>query len=372
MNKTNLPVPKNNATILVVDDSEEARDMLTLILSKNGYIVQAESDGQRAINRVQTDPPDLILLDIMMPEMDGHDVCSQLKQNEQTSDIPIIFISAKEDIENIVRSFYMGGIDFISRPFINSEILARIEAHIAIHHRKSDLKKQIDDLDAFAHTVAHDLKEPLSLVTGFADYLLEIDDLSNVEEVMEVLHHIKEAGHRAVNIIDELLLLSGVQKKDALLSPVDMASVVRKSQQRLEFMIAEYKGEIEMPSSWPIALGYGAWLEEVWVNYISNGLKYGGSSPKLRVGADEPANGMVRFWVSDNGQGIAPTQHAFLFTEYERLDQMHAEGYGLGLSIVQRIIHKLGGTVGVESALGEGSLFYFTLPAVPDALDIDL
>lgn len=372
MKTTDLPIPVNNVTILVVDDNKDTRDMLMLILTTNGYVVQSESNGKAAIDRVQAEPPALILLDIMMPGMDGYEVCSRLKQSEQTADIPIIFISAQDDVKNIVKSFYMGGVDYISKPFNTAEILARIEAHITIHHRKADLKKQIDDLDAFAHTVAHDLKGSLSLVTGFSDYLLEIGDLSNEKEVMEVLHHIKEAGRRAVNIIDELLLLSGVHKKDALLSPIDMGTVVRKSQQRLEFMIADYKGEIEMPMCWPIALGYGAWLEEVWVNYISNGLKYGGSPPKLIVGADESSDGMLRFWVSDNGKGISPAQQTSLFTEYERLDQMHAEGYGLGLSIVQRIIHKLGGTVGVESVLGEGSLFYFTLPAAPDAFDINL
>jgi len=365
----NLPIPTNNVTILIVDDTRDTRDLLTLILTSNGYTVRSESSGKQAINHVQETLPTLILLDIMMPDMDGYEVCTHLKQNEQTADIPIIFISAQDDVKNIVKSFYMGGVDYISKPFNTAEILARIEAHITMHHRKTDLEKQIEDLDAFAHTVAHDLKGPLSLVTGFSDYLLEIDDLSNTAEVLEVLLHIKKAGHRAVNIIDELLLLSGVKKKEALLSPVDMATVVRKSQQRLEFMIAEHKGYIQLPLEWPTALGYGAWLEEVWVNYISNGLKYGGSEPQLTLGAEALPNDIVRFWISDNGNGISPTQQAAVFSEFERLDQMHAEGHGLGLSIVRRIIHKLGGTVGVESIIGEGSLFYFTLPAAPDALE---
>ena len=365
----NLPIPTDNDTILIVDDTRDTRDLLSQILTTNGYIVQNESSGKQAISHVQKNPPTLILLDIMMPEMDGYEVCTHLKQNKETADIPIIFISAQDDVKNIVKSFYMGGVDYISKPFNIAEILARIEAHITIHHRKTDLEKQIEDLDAFAHTVAHDLKGPLSLVTGFSDYLLEVDDLSNTGEVLEVLQHIKKAGYRAVNIIDELLLLSSVDKKDALLSPVDMATVVRKSQQRLEFMITEHKGHIQMPFDWPTAMGYSAWLEEVWVNYISNGLKYGGSEPQLTLGAEALPNGMVRFWVSDNGDGISPTQQAALFSEFERLDQMHAEGHGLGLSIVQRIVHKLGGTVGVESVIGKGSLFYFTLPAAPDALN---
>lgn len=111
-----------------------------------------------------------------------------------------------------------------------------------------------------------------------------------------------------------------------------------------------------------MALGYTHWVEAVWVNYISNALKYGGSTPIIELGANEQ-NGMVRFWVRDQGPGIAPAEQRRLFVPFTRLRQVkHVEGHGLGLSIVQRIVTKLGGTVGVESAPGKGSLFYFTLP----------
>jgi signal transduction histidine kinase len=110
-----------------------------------------------------------------------------------------------------------------------------------------------------------------------------------------------------------------------------------------------------------MAMGYGPWLEEVWANYVSNGIKYGGTPPCLELGATMTGNGRVRFWVRDNGPGLPPEKLAVLFTEFIRLSELQIEGHGLGLSIVQRIISKLGGRVGVESELGQGSEFYFVL-----------
>jgi signal transduction histidine kinase len=134
--------------------------------------------------------------------------------------------------------------------------------------------------------------------------------------------------------------------------------------QRLAYMIDECSAEITLPDSWPIALGYGPWVEEVWVNYLSNALKYGGQPPRIEVGATVQADGTVRFWVCDNGPGLASEEQARLFTPSTRFDQVRAKGHGLGLSIVRRIVRKLGGQVGVESEIGQGSIFSFTLPGV--------
>jgi two-component system sensor histidine kinase/response regulator len=118
-----------------------------------------------------------------------------------------------------------------------------------------------------------------------------------------------------------------------------------------------------LPKTWPVALGYGPWVEEVWVNYLSNGLKYGGQPPRVELGATAQPDGQVCFWIRDNGSGIPPEAQTRLFTPFTRLDQVRAEGHGLGLSIVRRIVEKLGGQVGVKSEAGQGSVFTFTLPA---------
>jgi signal transduction histidine kinase len=130
-------------------------------------------------------------------------------------------------------------------------------------------------------------------------------------------------------------------------------------------MTAEYQAEIIKPSEWPVVLGHAPWVEEVWANYISNAMKYGGHPPRVELGATPLPNGSVRFWVHDNGNGLSPEARAQLFIAYTRLDKLRATGHGLGLSIVKRIVEKLGGTVGLESEdePGKGSTFSFTLPA---------
>ena len=132
--------------------------------------------------------------------------------------------------------------------------------------------------------------------------------------------------------------------------------------QRLSNLIHKYGAQIDLPESWPLAYGYGPWVEEVWVNYVSNGIKYGGRPPHLELGATILPDGMIKFWVKDNGPGIAPEDQAKLFIPHSRLDGVSAKGDGLGLSIVERIVTRLGGEVGVESEKGKGSTFSFTLP----------
>jgi signal transduction histidine kinase len=141
-----------------------------------------------------------------------------------------------------------------------------------------------------------------------------------------------------------------------------MGSVVGEVLQRLSPMIEEYHGEITLPKKWLTAVGYAPWIEEVWINYLSNALKYGGRPPHMIVGTTEQENGMVQFWVQDNGPGLSADSQSRLFTPFERLDQISLEGHGLGLSIVHRIITKLEGKVGLESEVGRGSRFWFSLP----------
>jgi signal transduction histidine kinase len=236
----------------------------------------------------------------------------------------------------------------------------------------ADLESQNAELDAFAHTVAHDLKNPLTALTGFSTMLeLQCQEME-AEQMLQDLNAITRNAQRIGNIIDELLLLASVRKQEEIeRGPLDMTRIVTEAREHLSGMIAQYQGEIIAPDEWPMAMGHGPWVQEVWANYISNALKYGGRPPRVELGATPPsvlpASGedkgeAVRFWVRDNGQGLTEEEQKNLFTEFTRLHQVRAEGYGLGLSIVRRIVEKLGGDVGVESKVGEGSTFYFTLP----------
>jgi PAS domain S-box-containing protein len=250
------------------------------------------------------------------------------------------------------------------------DITERRRAEEALRQYAAELEARNEELDAFAHTAAHDLKNPLGLAIGYADILaVDYPDLPP-EDAEKYIHEITRNGRRMGRIIDELLLLAGVRQAEVEMEPLDMAGIVNEAQQRLVDVFEEHQVEVVLPKTWPTALGYGPWIEEVWVNYLSNAVRYGGRPPRVELGAEELSNGdgppTVRFWVRDNGPGLAPEEKSRLFRPFTRLDQAHTKGHGLGLSIVRRIVEKLGGQVGVESEEGGGSLFSFTLPGLPE------
>jgi signal transduction histidine kinase len=228
-----------------------------------------------------------------------------------------------------------------------------------------ELENRNKDLGAFAQTVAHDLQSPLSLIIGYAE-LLEQDIASLPPETIQLsLQAIVQNGRKLSDIVDSLLLLAGIRQIEVELKTLHMDDIIAEVLQRVNPMIEEYEPQIILPETWPEVSGYAPWIEEVWANYISNALKYGGSPPQLELGADtQPEDGMVRFWIQDNGPGLTPEEQSRLFIPFTRLDQANVKGHGLGLSIVRRIVEKLGGEVGVESTglPDRGSTFYFTLP----------
>jgi signal transduction histidine kinase len=187
------------------------------------------------------------------------------------------------------------------------------------------------ELDAFARTVAHDLKNPLGALTTYGDVLINYGPQTPPDKLQFIFHEMQKLGQKATNIVEELLLLAGMRKGVIKMRSVDMAEIVAEACRRLHFLIEEYQAEIICPQSWPQALGYEPWVEEVWVNYLSNGLKYGGQPPFLELGATLQPDGMIRFWVRDNGPGLPPEEQARLFAEFIRLDDVRAEGHGLAI-----------------------------------------
>ena len=235
------------------------------------------------------------------------------------------------------------------------------------------LAQRNQELDAFSHTVAHDLRTPLGAIIGYLDLLTEqiqemeaaslADLVSQTVTIGEALGRVNRQAQHMNRIIDELLLLASVRQKEVRREPIEMAQVVQAAWERLEWQMEQQHAQLHLPAQWPTVVGYAPWLEEVWANYLSNGLKYGGHPPHLTVVAEPLPIGGVRYGVQDNGEGLTAEQIDQLFTPFTRLHQKRAQGVGLGLSIVARIVEKLGGRVGVLSEAGQGSFFYFELPA---------
>jgi len=229
-----------------------------------------------------------------------------------------------------------------------------------LRQRTVDLQACYKRMSELSRALADDLRGPLGLIVSFAQ-VLEADYATlSEEELRHYLHAISQRGSEMVGVIDDLLAVRDEPSREmtAEITSLDMAIVVDEALERLYYMIGDRDVDIALPETWPVALGHGPWIEEVWVNYLTNGIKYGGQPPRVELGAADQGDGTVRFWVCDNGPGLAPEEQVRLFAPGAR-----REGeFEMGLTLARRIVEKLGGQVGVESEVGQGSLFYFTLP----------
>ena len=352
-----------NKLVLIVDDNIINLKVAIQYLKSHSLEIITARNGESCLERAAYAQPDLILLDVQMPGIDGFETCRRLKANEITQEIPVIFMTALSDVADKVRGFEAGGVDYVTKPIEVEEVWARINTHLTIRQLQQEMAERIAELNAFAHTVAHDLKNPLTRIVGGLDLLRSYAQTALDPDSQDILQISLSGAQQMVQIIDELLLLASVRQENIVTKPLPMLTIVLNAKQRVQHMIEEFDAEVIVADEWETAVGYAPWLEEVWVNYLSNGLKYGGRPPRLQLGCDRLDSGMIRYWVQDNGAGLTETDQNKLFQPFSRLAPQVAKGHGLGLSIVDRIVKRLGGEVGVESAIGQGSTFYFTLPA---------
>jgi len=280
---------------------------------------------------------------------------------------PVEFIVPRADNREVITEVISANLDWHGDQTILytlRDITRRKRVEEELRERTVELQRKNEELDAFAHTVAHDLRSPLGVIVGFSEVLEDHHHAMSVDEVKEYLKLIVQAGFKMSSIVDELLVLAGVRRQgDVETTPLDMSPLIIEAKRRLTSLIDELDAEIIVPETWPRVLGHGPWVEEVWVNYISNAIKHGGRPPQVELGFCPQENGSVRFWVSDNGEGLTQEQQHRLFAPFSRLNQARTKGHGLGLSIVARIMERLGGKFGVESEVDRGSTFYFTLPS---------
>jgi len=239
------------------------------------------------------------------------------------------------------------------------------EANIRLTQEIKEKERLIDDLDAFSHTVAHDLKNLLSAMAGVSELIKTDFETLGKESLIELNDIINISATKSIHITTELLTLASVRQEKINPQPVEMKNIVSGAVIRLKDMIEKSSAKLIIPDTFPKVLGYETWLEEIWINHISNAIKYGGSPPEIEFGWEILNDQKCKFWIKDNGKGISADEIKVLYTKFTRLDaHKRIEGNGLGLSIVKRIVEKLNGEVGVDSTNipGEGSTFYFILP----------
>ncbi|MDJ1171732.1 hybrid sensor histidine kinase/response regulator [Roseofilum sp. BLCC_M154] len=372
------------ADLLIVDDTPNNLRLLSSMLTEKGYKVRKAVDGKGALKAIEVVKPDLILLDIRMPEMDGYQVCQILKADARTQDIPVIFISALDEAVDKVRAFNVGGVDYITKPFQAPEVLARVANHLQIHHLQQQLEAQNIQLQGeiverqkaeaglkvLLHAVSHDLRNPVTGMLMVFKNLLKRDSFTLTRSMVE---RMADSCDRQLNLINSLLETQrseiwGVSLK---CEPLSLLALMEQLGADWEPLLSQNQASLEydIPPSLPLIDGDRQQLWRVFENLFANALKHNPPGLTLTVGATVEGD-VVRCTVGDNGTGMSPQQCETLFQPYTRGDrEKRKSGLGLGLYLCSQIIHAHGGKIGVDSILNQGTQFWFTLPIEVQILD---
>lgn len=351
--------------ILIVDDTPDNLRVLSSILIDRGCKVRKALSGQMALTVCETTLPDLILLDVMMPEMDGYETCRTLKANERTSQIPVIFISALDNAMDKVKAFEVEGADYITKPFQVEEVVARMSHQLRIVQLTEKLRRSNAELEQFASVVSHDLQSPLAGIVGLAEllereYFRELD-----EEGKDCLQEISAAGKRMSRLIQDLLAYSRISAKELQLKVVDCNEIVEEARANLRSSITATGAKIVLEKL-PLVKGDSTQLMQLFQNLIGNAIKFRRPdvNPEIEVSAKAKEGEWV-IAVRDNGIGIPPDKSDRIFDVFHRLHSSEEyPGNGIGLTTCQKIVQRHGGQIWVESQLGEGTSFFFTIPSL--------
>jgi two-component system sensor histidine kinase/response regulator len=369
-----MPLPPTKSTpqeILVIDDTPDNLRLLSAILTRKNYEVRKALNSHQAIASVKADAPDLILLDIKMPEVNGYEICIRLKQDPTTQDIPIIFISALDDALDKVQAFAVGGVDYITKPFQEAEVLARIENQLKIQDLQRQLKAQNQELlrsnqelDQFAHIVSHDLQQPLQSIMGYAKILTMQSPELNQSPAKDHIDNILKAGDRMQRLVKNILNYAQLNENRDEFTEVSLEAVIDQVLSNLDQAIQTRNAHISYQNL-PILLGDEVQLVQLFQNLISNAIKFilPQTSPVIEITATPQDSGQWLLAVKDNGIGIPPEHLSSVFDNFRRLhktDDVYP-GNGIGLAICKKIVEKHGGRIWVESQVGEGTTFYFYL-----------
>jgi signal transduction histidine kinase len=361
------PTSRIPGDVLVVDDQPGTLRLLMELLQARGYRVRPVPSGRLALQAAQRQAPDLILLDIAMPGLDGFAVCRQLKLNERLAGIPVIFLSACDSAEERLAAFRNGGVDYISKPFQAEEVEARVATHLRLAQMRRDLEAANRELDLFAQTAAHDLRAPLHRILNLLDLLTE--SLACVPaDAGRWLDELTRAALRMDKLVQDLLAFSSSARAELHLEATCLGALAREV---LTQVAPEAGGR---PVRWeledlPVVRGDPELLRLVLQNLMANALKFTARTPGavIQVGRLEHGSG---FLVRDNGVGFEQSRAGDIFEPFVRLHSAQDfAGTGLGLAQVQRIISRLGGRVWAEAEPGKGATFRVSLPPADGAED---
>lgn len=378
-----------NARVLIVDDNEENLRVLGDILTMRDYKVELAFSALQAFELIKSSAPfDLILLDIQMPVMSGYDVCEQLKRNPLTRDIPVIFISAHNEVEDIVHGFEVGGVDYITKPLQIREVLARVENQLTLARQRQALMEKnalIEALrqrdqetfdmlnamkDQFIYAATHDLKNPLFIITAYLGLLGDLPQVKDHPDGRRYLDGIQDGVAKMQRLITAMLDLAQIQTGANLrTTELDLYPILETVTQRFAVLADQAKinmyFEVLGPPPYRL-LADANRLEQVFDNLISNAIKYTPPGGQVHVVLERrPESLLVE--VRDSGFGIPEASLPRLFTAFYRVKSPRhgpINGTGLGLAIVKALVDLHGGQIEVFSVVDQGTTFRVLLPSL--------
>ncbi|MEI6467623.1 MAG: hybrid sensor histidine kinase/response regulator [Verrucomicrobiota bacterium] len=354
------------ATLLVVDDTPTNLRIMTKVLSGAGYQVIVATGSAAALELALSIKPDLILLDVMMPEVDGLETCRRLRAGSATKDIPVLFTTALAETSDKLRGFQAGGLDYITKPYQAEEVLARVATHLTLARQKRELAALLEERSRFMRIAAHDLRNPLSTITS-SIHLGRLDKPSPV--TAKALQRIESAARRMNAIIEDFLSLRLLedQSDPGLGLPFDLIELIGQVLEQQAFAAASKRIELhwEKPAGTTPACGNRSRCHQILTNYVSNALKYSPAGTRVTVSA-ALTTPRWRVEVRDQGPGVREAERGKLFLEFAKISNLPTGGEtssGLGLAIVKRLAEAQGGVVGADFPADGGSVFWVELPA---------
>ena len=358
--------------ILIVDDAPANLELLVTMLKERGYKPRPVSSGELAVAAARQLLPDLMLLDINMPEMDGYQVCEIFKQDARLQEVPIIFLSALNDTEDKVRAFQRGGVDYITKPFKFEEVEARVHTHLELRRQKLELEssyRRLGELealrDSLTHMIVHDMRSPLFGIDLRLETLKEVIPVEN-EKAFALLAAMRQNVRRLGALTEQMLEVSRLEAGQMPLvkKPGDLAQAVQAVVTALEPAAGTRRLAVLAPDPIPASFD-PEMIERVLENLVGNALKFTPPTGAVtvtvgRLGAN------ARVGVHDNGPGIPKEYHQTIFDKFSQVEASHKKrGAGLGLAYCKLAVTAHGGAVGLESEPGQGSTFWLTLPIEP-------
>jgi two-component system, sensor histidine kinase and response regulator len=362
---------KHAGSILVVDDTAENLRLLANMLGDKGFEVRPVTSGRLALQAAERSAPDLVLLDINMPEMDGYEVCRKLKENERLREIPVIFLTALTETADKLKAFNMGGVDYISKPFQIDEVLARVKVHLALRRAQRELASNYDRLlelekvrDHLVHLMVHDMRSPLMVIMSNLELIRMMlgDDVS--ADVASGFDGAASGIKTLTDMTNDLLDVSKMEegKLTLKLESCDVLGLARDVAKGISMLDSNRRITIDQDGSVLASCDSGV-VRRIFQNLMSNAIKHTPDGTSVRVTAIE-TGATVRVSVIDKGQGVPVEAREKIFEKFGAVQTRQDRKYhsvGLGLAFCKLAVQAHGGKIGVDQADGGGSVFWFEL-----------